>query len=80
MSTGSGSESGNDPKGQQSTAQAAAVGTVEGGGGGRGVAASGGLRLPLPGDLAAVMDPKRLLWLGGWPHWPPSRSSSGRSR
>jgi hypothetical protein len=29
------------------------------------VAASGGFRLPLPGDLAAVMDPKRLLWLGG---------------
>jgi hypothetical protein len=52
MSTGSGSESGNDPKGQQSTAQAAAVGTVEGGGGGRGVAASGGLRLPL-----------RVIWL-----------------
>ena len=42
MATGSRSESGNDPGGQQSTAQAGAVGMVEGAGGGRGVAASGG--------------------------------------
>lgn len=63
MPAGSRSESGNNPAGQQSTAQARAGGTVEGSG--RGVAASGGFRLPLPGDLAAVMDPKRLLWLGG---------------
>ena len=65
MATGSRSESGNDPGGQQSTAQAGAVGTVTGAGSGRGVAASGGFRLPLPADLAAVMEPKRLLWLGG---------------
>jgi hypothetical protein len=65
MPTGSRSESDNDPGGQQSTAQAEAAGTVEGAAGGRGVAASGGFRLPLPGDLAAVMEPKRLLWLGG---------------
>ena len=65
MSTGSHSESDNDARGQETTAQAAAGGTVSDAGSGRGMAASGGFRLPLPGGLAEVMDPKRLLWLGG---------------
>lgn len=62
------SDTDTDPGGEASTAQAGMAGTVQGEGGGRAVAASGGVRLPLPGDLsglAEMMDPKRLLWLGG---------------
>lgn len=58
-----------DTEGQETRDQPGAAGgaavTSEGEGGERVVAASGGFRLPLPGELAGGMDPKRLLWLGG---------------
>jgi hypothetical protein len=65
MPTRSRSESDNDPGSEGDSAQVGVAGTVAGEGGGRTVAASGGFGLPLPGGLSAVMDPKRLLWLGG---------------
>ncbi|HZD14286.1 MAG TPA: hypothetical protein VE196_04005 [Pseudonocardiaceae bacterium] len=65
MPTSSRSESDNDPGSGESTARAGVAGTVGGEGSGRAVAAWGGFGLPLPGGLAAVMDPQRLLWLGG---------------
>jgi hypothetical protein len=67
MSTGSGSESESDKESVSgaSTARAGVAGSVEGQGSDRTVAVSGGLGLPLPGGLAAVMDPQRLLWWGG---------------
>lgn len=65
MPTRSRSESDNDPGGEGDTAQVGVAGTVTDESRGRAVAASGGLGLSLPGGLGAVMDPKRLLWLGG---------------
>lgn len=65
MPTRAGSESDHDAGSGASTAQAGVAGTVGGEDDGRAVAALGGFRLPVPGGLATVMDPQRLLWFGG---------------
>lgn len=65
MPTQSASETDTDRGGEAGTARAGVTGTVQGEGSDHGVAALGGVRLPLPGGLAGGMDPKRLWWLGG---------------
>lgn len=65
MSTQSGSESGHDPATTTSTTRAGDAATAAGEDSDQVLAPADTFRLPAPGDLAAVMDPQRLLWWGG---------------
>lgn len=65
MSTRSGSGSDHDPANTTSTTRAGDAQTAAGEDSDRVLAAADAFRLPSSGDLAAVMDPQRLLWWAG---------------